>query len=134
MTPLVDTSVVLTSHEEGESDVLNAHRAWDERLLLLDLVVDELGNVLLRPLRQPASVVAAQSSLLRVLCGPVVHPCPPGTRRPRRWGSSTALTFYDAGWAAAVQVLDGPLVSADRQLLAAGLAIAVTDAAGRAPA
>lgn len=33
-----------------------------------------------------------------------------------------ALSFYDASWAATVAALDVPLVSADRRLLAAGLA------------
>lgn len=39
------------------------------------------------------------------------------------------LTFSDASWAAAAQQLGVPLVSADRQLLQAGLAQSTTAAA-----
>ncbi|MGL4177246.1 MAG: hypothetical protein ACRCSN_14345, partial [Dermatophilaceae bacterium] len=41
------------------------------------------------------------------------------------------LTFYDASWAAAAEHLDMSLVSADRQLLASGLAESPTDAVAR---
>jgi len=41
------------------------------------------------------------------------------------------LSFYDAAWAAAAQQLAIPLVSADRLLLAAGLAQTPTDIATR---
>ncbi|MGL5912351.1 MAG: PIN domain-containing protein, partial [Phycicoccus sp.] len=38
------------------------------------------------------------------------------------------LTFYDASWAATAETLNMSLVSADRQLLASGLAESPTDA------
>ena len=41
------------------------------------------------------------------------------------------LTSYDASWAAAAQALRCPLVSADRQLLAADLAVTPSYAAAR---
>ena len=41
------------------------------------------------------------------------------------------MTFYDASCAAAASALDVPLVTADRQLLAAGLAESPTDIAIR---
>lgn len=41
------------------------------------------------------------------------------------------LSFYDASWAATADKLNMPLVSADRQLLAAGLAESPSDAVAR---
>lgn len=130
MIALVDTSVVLKwLHEAGESEVaearalLAAHRAGSARLLLLDLGLYELGNVLLRRLRLPGSVVADQLDLLLRLCGPVVHPAPSWHSAAAALGDRHGLTFYDSSWAAAAQALDCPLVSADRRLVAAGLAI-----------
>lgn len=134
---LVDTSVVIKwFHEEGESDVeparrlLTAHRTGEARLLLLDLVVYELGNVLVRALRRPASAVAHQLDLLHRLCGPMVHPAPSWHAQAARLAEQHRLTFYDAGWAAAAEALDCDLVTADRQLLAVG-ALSVGEAAAR---
>lgn len=140
MTVLVDTSVLIKwVHQEGESEVaasralLSAHRAGDERVLVLDLAAYEVGNVLLRPLGLPAAVVAAQVELLRRLCGPWVHPRPSWLTEAAHLGEQHRLTFYDASWAAAARALGCPLVSADSRLLAAGLAITPTEAAARLP-
>lgn len=134
---LVDTSVALKwVHEDGESEVaaarhlLEAHRAGSTRLLLLDLFVYEFGNVLVRALRRPAADVAEQVDLLHRLCGPWVHPAPSWHADAARLAEQHGLTFYDASWAAAARALDCPLISADRRLLAAGLAIGATDATG----
>ena len=134
---LVDTSVVIKwVHAEGESDVeearrlLTAHRAGGARLLLLDLVVYEFGNVLLRGLRQPATVVVQQLDLLHRLCGPFVHPAPSWHAEAAGLADQHRLTFYDASWAAAAQALACPLVSADRRLLETG-AISPAQAAAR---
>ena len=133
---LVDTSVVIKwVHEEGEAEVvqarrlLAAHRAGEARVLLLDLVAYEFGNVLLRALRQPPSVVIDQLDLLRRLCGPFVHPAPSWLAEAALLGEQHALTFYDASWAAAARALDCPLVSADSKLVASGLAISPSTAA-----
>jgi len=135
-----DTSVVLKwVHEDGESDVaaarrlLDAHRSGTARVLLLDLAVYEFGNVLLRALRQPAQVVVDQLELLRRLCGPFVHPAPTWSADAARLGEQRGLTFYDASWAAAARALDCPLVSADRELLAADLAIPLPEAVAALP-
>ena len=140
MTLLVDTSVVLKwFHDEGETEVaparalLDAHRAGRERVVVLDLLVYELGNVLLRPLRLPAAAVREQLAAVLVLCGPVVHPPLTWLEAAADLGERHRLTFYDAGWAAAAQALGCPLVSADRQLLSAGLAITATEAAASLP-
>ncbi|WP_448625869.1 type II toxin-antitoxin system VapC family toxin [Geodermatophilus sp. URMC 64] len=137
---LADTSVVLKwVHEDGESDVeaarrlLDAHRGGTALVLLLDLAVYEFGNVLLRALRQPAREVVDQVELLRRLCGPFVHPAPSWLAEAARLGEQHRLTYYDAAWAAAARALDCPLVSADRGLLAAGLAIPLPEAVAVLP-
>lgn len=136
MTLLVDTSVVVKwFHEDGESEVdearalLRAHRDGREQLLVLDLAAYELGNVLLRRLGLPALVVAQQLRLLLTLCGPLVHPRPSWLDAAADLGEQHGLTFYDSSWAAAAQALRCPLVSGDRLLLSAGLAITATEAA-----
>jgi predicted nucleic acid-binding protein len=132
---LVDTSVVLKwVHDAGESEVdqaralLGAHRAGAARLLVLDLCLYEFGNVLLRRLRLPAPLVAEQLALLHRLCGPVVHPAPSWHGAAAVLGEQHGLTFYDASWAAAAQALSCPLVSADRALIAPGLATSPSEA------
>jgi predicted nucleic acid-binding protein len=133
---LIDTSVAIKwVHEEGEAEVdearqlLAAHRAGTARLLLLDLAAYEFGNVLLRPLRQPPSVVIEQLDLLRRLCGPFVHPTPSWLTDAAVLSEQHGLTFYDACWAAAARALACPLVSADRKLVSEGLAISPATAA-----
>jgi len=135
VTLLVDTSVLLKwFHEDGESEVeqaralLRAHRAGQERLLVLDLAAYELGNVLLRPLGLPALVVAAQVRLLLTLCGPLLHMRPSWLDAAADLGERHGLTYYDASWAAAAQALQCPLVSADRLLVRNGLAVTATAA------
>ena len=51
---------------------------------------------------------------------------PPWRRDATELGQRHGLTFYDAAFAAAARGLDVPLVSADRQLLASGLALSLT--------
>lgn len=136
MTLLIDTSIVVKwFHEAGESEVeearalLQAHRDGREHVLVLDLAAYELGNVLLRALGLPAVVVAQQLRLLLTLCGPLVHARPSWLDAAADLGERYGLTFYDASWAAAAQALQCPLVSADRLLLSAGLAVTATAAA-----
>jgi len=136
VTLLVDTSVVLKwFHEDGESEVaeartlLEAHRAGTERLLVLDLGAYELGNVLLRRLGLPAALVAEQLALVRALCGPLVHPRPSWFDAAAVLAEQHRLTFYDSSWAAAAEALHILLVTADRRLLATGLAVTAAHAA-----
>lgn len=133
---LVDTSVVLKWFwSVGEQEVaparslLDAHRAGRAKAVVLDLALYEFGNVLLRPLRQPAGVVQRDLALLLQLCGPVVRPPPSWYADAVDLGGQHRLSFYDACWAAAARALDCPLVTADRALLAAGLGISATAAA-----
>jgi predicted nucleic acid-binding protein len=66
---------------------------------------------------------------MRRLCGPLVHPVPSWFAEAALLGDRYGLTFYDAAWAASARALDCPLVSADRTLLALGLAISPAIAA-----
>lgn len=126
---MVDTSVLLKwFHAEGEGEVaesravLAAHR--DEVLTahVLDLTVYELGNILLRALRWSAEDTAAQLDDVLVLCGPGLVLAPEWRRDAAALAEEHRLSFYDAAFAAAARALDAPLLSADRALLAAGLA------------
>lgn len=80
---LVDTSVLVTwFHERDEPEleasraILDAHRAGTVQARVIDLALYELGDVLLRALRQPPLVVQDSLALLLRLCGPVVRPAP----------------------------------------------------------
>lgn len=129
MNVVVDTSVVLKwFHTENEAEVvesqaiLAAHR--DEVLAahLLDLGLYELGNILLRSLKWSAEDTADQLDDLLVICGPTLTPAPEWRRDAALLAHEHGLTFYDAMSAAAARAMQAPLISMDRQLLAAGLA------------
>lgn len=108
---------------------MEAHRRGELTAVLLDLAIYELGNILLRRLRSAA--VADQLADLLTICGPLLpwqeEWLAPAARHAERHG----LSFYDACWATAAESFGVGLVSADRQLLAAGLAESPTAAAGR---
>jgi predicted nucleic acid-binding protein len=132
--PLIADSSVLVKwfHTVGEDEVaaaeavLRAHRAGQVNVKILDLVIYELGNILLRSLRWPAKEVADQLEDLLVMCGPVLMLEPAWRRDAAELAQLHRLTFYDAALAAAARGLDVPLISADRQLLASGLAQSLT--------
>jgi len=126
---LVDTSVLIKwFHDQGESElasaraIRDAHVRGDVTAHVLDLAIFEVGNVLVRALHWPATDVAEQlDDLLTIVGAPLIM--------ARDWLQDAAvaaeahtLTFYDASWAATAAALGMPLVSADRRLLAAGLA------------
>ncbi|MGH3897744.1 MAG: type II toxin-antitoxin system VapC family toxin [Pseudonocardiaceae bacterium] len=126
MTVVVDTSVIVKwFHTENETEVdesrtiLTAHR--DEILTahILDLGIYEFGNVLLRALHWSADDTADQIDDLLVICGPPLAPTPQWRRDAATLAHQHKLTFYDALFVAAARALDAPLVSMDRQLLAA---------------
>src|SRR5262249_51596260 len=126
---LVDTSVVLKwFHAEGEGDLaearalLAAHRAERITAYLLDLSLHEVGNVLMRSLRWPAAAVADQLDDLVVICGPPLVPDRGGLREAAGWAAGQGRTFSDASFGAAASGTGTRLISADKQLLAAGLA------------
>jgi predicted nucleic acid-binding protein len=131
---LVDTSVLIKwFHSEGERDVRQAHAIRTAHVdgqldaHVLDLAYYELGNVLIRALGWTGGDVADQLDDLTTILGPPLVMTAPWFRRAAELAHTHALSFYDAAWAAAAQELAVPLVSADRKLLAAGLAQTPTD-------
>ncbi len=135
---LVDTSVLLKwFHSSGEAELgaaralRDAHVASRVDVHVLDLALYEVGNVLVRSLRWPADEVAGQlEDLLTILGTPLVM-SPTWLRDAADLAVEHSLTFYDAAWAAAARGLGVALVSADGQLLAAGLAESATTTAQR---
>ncbi len=128
-TVLVDTSVVLKwFHEVDEREVpearaiLDAHVRGDLLAQVIDLAQYELGNILGRSLGWSARAVAHQLDDLLELCGPVLVADSRSLHRAALLRERHDLTFYDAAWAAAASELGVALVSADKQLVGAGLA------------
>ena len=128
-TLLVDTSVLIKwFHSNGESGLAEARairegtQRGDVQTRVIDLALYEMGNVLLRALGWNGSDVADQLDDLIVICGEPLAMAAEWLRRAAAIGAAHRLTFYDAAWAAAAEALGVPLVSADAQLLAAGLA------------
>lgn len=126
---LVDASVLVKwFHSEGEAEVAearavrDAHRQGDLDAHVLDLGLYELGNVLLGVLAWPPSEVADQLDDLLAICGPPLIMSAGWLRSAAVLAAAHRLTFYGAAWAATARALRIPLISADRKLLAAGLA------------
>ena len=126
---LIDTSVLIKwVHTAGEGEVAearalrSAHVASDLQAHIIDLAVYEMGNVLLRALKWPPSDVADQIDDLLTIVGPPLPLSLDLVRPAAALAHQHRLTFYDACWAATAQALDLPFVSADKALLAAGLA------------
>lgn len=126
---LIDTSVLIKwFHSDGESELpqaralRSAHLTGDLDAHMLDLGVYEVGNVLLRALRWTAADAADQLDDLHAILGLPLVMTPHWLRRAATLSHVHALSFYDASWAAAAVELGMPLISADRRLLAAGLA------------
>jgi predicted nucleic acid-binding protein len=135
---LVDTSVLIKwFHSDGETGVAearairDAHQRADVDALVIDLALYELGNMLLSALRWPASDVADQLDDLIAVCGTPLVMATEWLRDAARLGAEHGLTFYDAAWAASARGLGVPLISADAQLLAAGLAESSAEAVQR---
>ncbi len=126
---LLDTSVLIKwFHSSGESQLEQARALRSAHLTgaltchVLDLATYEVGNVLSRALRWRAVDVADQLDDLHAILGPPLVPTPDILRRAATLASTHPLSFNDASWAATAADLRIPLVSADRQLLTAGLA------------
>jgi predicted nucleic acid-binding protein len=135
---LVDTSVLLKwFHSTGETELAaaralrGAHIADRLDVHILDLALYEVGNVLVRSLRWPAGEVANQLDDLVTIVGTPLVSSAEWLRDAAGLATEHQLTFYDAAWAAAARGLGVVLVSADRQLLGAGLAESATATAQR---
>ena len=79
----------------------------------------------------PAGEVADQLDDLLAIFGTPLASNPTWFRDAASLAAAHRLSFYDAVWAAAARNLGVPLVSADRQLLVAGLAESATTAVQR---
>jgi len=133
--PLIADSSVLIKwfHSEGEGELepahalRQAHVAELVRVHILDLTIYELGNTFVRRLHQSADEAADRLDDLLLLCGPAYVLSTAWRRDAADLAQKHQLTFYDAAFAAAARGLGVSLVSADRQLLAGGLAESTTD-------
>ncbi len=128
-TLLVDTSVLLKwFHTEGESELAEARslrdatRDGEVQARIIDLALYEMGNVLLRGLGWSGSDIADQLDDLIVICGSPLALAAEWLGRAAVLGEAHHLTFHDAAWAAAAEAIGVSLISADAQLLDAGLA------------
>ncbi|KLO32528.1 type II toxin-antitoxin system VapC family toxin [Mycobacterium haemophilum] len=126
---LVDTSVLIKwFHDAGESELAEARAIRDAHVRseldahVLDLAIYEVGNVLVRALKWTARDVGDQLDDLLEIVGPPLVMSKAWLREAAVLAERHALSFYDASWAATAAALRIPLVSADRRLLAAGLA------------
>lgn len=135
---LVDTSVLIKwFHQAGESELAPARAIRDAHVRgelvahVLDLAVYEVGNVLARGLRWASGDVADQLDDLCAITGSPIAMTRGWLRDAAALAEEHALSFYDASWAATAAALGISLVSADRRLLAAGLAETPSAAAAR---
>jgi predicted nucleic acid-binding protein len=126
---LVDTSVLIKwFHDAGESElaearaIRNAHIRGDLDAHVLDLAIYEVGNVLARALKWTANDVSDQLDDLLTIIGSPIAMAQDWLRDAAVLAETRALSFYDASWAATAAALGISLVSADRNLVAAGLA------------
>lgn len=135
---LVDSSVLLKwFHSDAEDEVPEAralraaHEGGRIDAHVLDLGIYEVGNVLVRALGWSAGRVAARLDDLLVIIGPALTMEEQWLRDAARLAERHRLSFYDAAWAATAKGLRIPLVSADRKLLNAALAVTPTDLVSR---
>ena len=126
---LIDTSVLIKwFHDVGESELAEARAIRDAHVRseldahVLDLAIYEVGNALARALKWTARDVGDQLDDLLEIVGPPLAMSQAWLREAAVLAERHALSFYDASWAATAAALRIPLVSADRRLLAAGLA------------
>lgn len=135
---VVDANVVLKwFHELGEEDVepsrelLEQHRQGAVLLHVLDLTFYEVGNALLRgAARATASQAATVLGALREICS-VVPADAEDVELAAVLAAEHGLTMYDAVYASVARGRSALLVSLDRELLGAGLAVRPVDLVAR---
>ncbi len=137
MTAVVcDASVVLKwFNRRGEEEVdaaraiVQAHIAGSLRAHVLDLTYYEVGNAALRSLRWSGERAEQMLDELEELCGAGI-PVAGGVRgTATRLAAVHGLTLYDASYWAVALAGDCMLVTADRQLIAAGAGLSPRAAA-----
>lgn len=131
---LVDASVALKWFlpVEREPDGALA-RAAIGRLAMRTtaLAVHEVGNVLTRHSGWSADQIAAALGLLFEICGDALELTPEDHQPTAELALEHDLTFYDASYAVIARRVGRLLLSADGDLLAPGLAVALPEATGR---
>ncbi len=95
---------------------------------MLDLAIYEFGTVLARALKWTAEDVADQLDDLLAIVGSPIVMAQGWLRDAAKLAETHVLSFYDASWAASAGALGVSLVSADRRLVATGLANTATAA------
>ena len=129
---IVDASVVLKwflpiEHEpDGE-----LARTMVGRLAMrtTTLAAYEVGNILTRHSGWQASEIAAALALVRRTCGSPIELTAEDELRAATLALEHDLTFYDASYVAVAERTRRRLLSADGDLLAPGLAVALRDVA-----
>jgi predicted nucleic acid-binding protein len=127
---IVDASVALKwflpADREPDAELA---RAIVGRLALrtTSLAIYEVGNVLIRHSGWPASDIASALKLLRRTCGDPIALTDADESRVAALALEHDLTFYDASYVAIAQRTRRKLLSADRDLLEPGLAVALAD-------
>ncbi len=91
------------------------------------LAIYEVGNILTRHSGWPASDIANALKLLRGTCGEPIALTATDESRAAALALEHDLTFYDASYVAIAQRTRRRLLSADRDLLEPGLAVALAD-------
>lgn len=111
---------------EAARAVLAAHEQGLIRVRILDLAVYELGNVLARSLRwQPERITDQIEDLLGIVGQPVSLDAL-ARADAAALASLHRLTYYEASWAAIARQHRAALISSDRELLAADLAVSAS--------
>jgi predicted nucleic acid-binding protein len=90
------------------------------------LAVHEVGNVLTIHSGWPAEKIAAALDLMIEICGDPIELLPVDYRIAADLALAHNLTFYDASYAAIARRTDRRLLSADSDLIAAGLAASLS--------
>jgi predicted nucleic acid-binding protein len=94
----------------------------------------EVGNLLARHAGRDAETVGASLDLLLELCGEPLPLLPEDHLATAELAAAHSLTFYDASYVAIARRIGRGLLSADRDLLAPGLAVTLETALAGASA
>lgn len=114
-------------HEAATAIVTRSARG-EVDLRLLDLTLYELGNAVVRAWKQPPRVARlVVDAAIDVAGGLPLVPTASERRNAHALADEHGLTVYDATYAAVAPERRLTLVSGDRRLLRAGLAIAPAD-------
>lgn len=114
-------------HEAATALVTKSARGQVE-LRLLDVTLYELGNVVVCAWKQPPRAARLiVDAAFDIAGGLPLVPTPAERREAHALAEEHGLSVYDATYAAVAQERRLTLVSGDRQLLRAGLAVAPAD-------